>query len=56
MISPVLDISSHFDGGRNRAVVCSIPPSEVGFAIITSESVGNDFVVAADGVFANGSK
>ena len=56
MISPARDISSHFDGGRNRAVVCSIPPSEVGLAIIASESVGSDFVDTADGVLANGKK
>ena len=56
MVSPARDISSHLEGVRNRAVVCSIPPSEVGLAIIALESVGIDFAVEADGEFGKGRK
>lgn len=56
MISPAWDISSHVEGGRNRAVVCSMPPSEVGLAIMASESVGRDGVVEVERVVGRGRK
>lgn len=42
MISPERAIESQADGGRKRAVVCSIPPSEVGVGMIASVLVGRE--------------
>lgn len=41
MISLDLAIESHVDGGRNRAAVCSMPPSEVGLGIMASDFTDN---------------
>ena len=40
MISPDRAIESHLDGGKNRAAVCSIPPSEVGLGIMAFDLTG----------------
>lgn len=37
MISPARDMESHLEGGKKRAAVCSIPPSEVGVGISASD-------------------
>lgn len=39
MIRPSCASRSHTDAGKKRAVVCSLPPSVVGFGICTSASL-----------------
>ena len=56
MISPVRDMESHFEAGRKRAMVCSIPPSEVGTGIVASDCVSREPAWVADEDSDNGRK
>ena len=42
MISPERAMESQADGGRKRAAVCSLPPSEVGAGMMASFFVGRE--------------
>lgn len=48
MISPASACLSQAEGGRNRAAVCSMPPSEVGVGIIASWVEGRFVVLDED--------
>lgn len=48
MISPDWAIFSQAEGGRKRAAVCSMPPSEVGVGIIASWVEGTGIVAEED--------
>ena len=56
MIFPRRHRDSHFDAGRKRAVVCSFPPSEVGFGITASASDGSEAVEDEEGLLGRGRK
>lgn len=56
MISPACDMESHLEGGKNRAAVCSMPPSDVGVGISASDWTGKGPAADEDSFFATGRK
>lgn len=56
MISPARAMESHSGGGKKRAAVCSIPPSDVGVGITASDWTGKGPAAGEASVFATGRK